>query len=325
MKANVLTLPAEFTTAYTDADRELVAEVMAWLNRDDAHTHAELARLSRLPASTISSVLAGKYPSSPSRQLTALAGVCRTAAARAAVVATVPFVETSTYRLAFNACHRARLYRNFGVLPGAVGTGKTRALREYARITPGTFLIEGVPDMTPSLLLSALLAATGASAGSSSPGERLIALIHALRGTDSLLILDEAEKVKPACLEHLRRLRDQAGVGVVLAGTDELIAMLNKEAGQFGQVRSRVGFWPQTIRAITRDDCEALVAAGFPDYAIGADVLEACWTVCAGSVRVLVESLIPAVHDYGLAKGHELSAQLVRQVATTVLGLKVRA
>lgn len=61
MKANVLTLPAEFTAAYTDTDRELVAEVMAWLNRDDAHTHAELARLSRLPASTISSVLAGKH------------------------------------------------------------------------------------------------------------------------------------------------------------------------------------------------------------------------------------------------------------------------
>lgn len=325
MKANVLTLPAEFTAAYTEADRELVAEILSWLNRDDAHTHAELARLSRLPASTISSVLAGKYPSSPSRQLNALAGVCRTSMARAAVAAAVPFVETSTYRLAFNACHRARLYKNFGVLTGAVGTGKTRALREYARSAPGTYLIEGVPDMTPSLLLSALLAATGASAGSSSPGERLYALINALRGTDSLVILDEAEKVKPSCLEHLRRLRDQAGIGVVLAGTEELIAALNKDAGQFNQVRSRVGFWPAPIRSITREDCDALVAAGFPDAEIAPDVQEAFWAICAGSVRVLTESLIPNVHDYGVSKGHGLTAPLVRQIATSVLGLKVRA
>lgn len=325
MKSSIVTLPAAYTDAYTDADRELVAEVTAWLNRDDAHTHAELARLSRLPASTISSVLAGKYPSSPSRQLNALAGVCRTSMARAAVAAAVPFVETSTYRLAFNACHRARLYKNFGVLTGAVGTGKTRALREYTRSSPGTYLIEGVPDMTPSLLLSALLAATGASAGSSSPGERLFALINALRGTDSLVILDEAEKVKPACLEHLRRLRDQAGIGVVLAGTEELIAALNKDAGQFNQVRSRVGFWPMPIRSITREDCDALVDVGFPDAEIAPDVQEAFWAICAGSVRVLTESLIPNVHDYGVSKGHELTAQLVRQIATSVLGLKVRA
>jgi type II secretory pathway predicted ATPase ExeA len=74
-----------------------------------------------------------------------------------------------------------------------------------------------------------------------------------------LLIVDEAETLTPHQLHTLRRLRDLANVGIVLAGTEWLTGLIKPERGQFDQIRSRCGFWPETVRGITAEDAAALV------------------------------------------------------------------
>lgn len=313
------TPPGEIAAHYGEDDRRRLTEVFAWLARaPERNTRAQLARLSGVPTGTLSTVLAGSYPSSPSRQLTACVDAIRREAERQAV----PYVETATAKLVWQACHRARVYRNVSCVTGAVGVGKTRALKEYCARHAGSYLLEADPDEKPRELLTDLLTLLGVAAGQSAT-EMLRAAISRLRGADAVVIVDEAEKLLPRGLEYLRRLRDKAGVGIVLTGTDELATLLSREAGQFDQVRSRTGFWPEHIRSIDRADAEALVRAAFdPPHEVDEAIIEACWEVCRGSMRVLAEQLVPGVRDFGLAQGHPLSAALIRSTAAQVLGLR---
>ena len=46
----------------------------------------------------------------------------------------------------------ARRYRNFAVLSAYVGTGKTYALKHYAKSSPNVYLIEADPTMTEATM-----------------------------------------------------------------------------------------------------------------------------------------------------------------------------
>lgn len=87
--------------------------------------------------------------------------------------------------------------------------------------------------------------------------------------------------------------------------------------------------WPATIESITRDDCEEMARAGLADAPaaegqppeLGEDVLAALWAYSGGSARVLMESLLPAIRDYGFGKA-PLTGKLVDAIASKVLFMK---
>lgn len=320
---------------YTPQDQALVRQVLAALDeaRGRGWTRTSLARAAGLSASAANQVLAGKYTASPTRilqRLLAAAEAMRESAAP--VVDGTPYVETSVHRAVWAACKRARTYRNFAVVSAFVGTGKTSAIREYVRQHPDTVLIEAMPGMTASVLLDALVEESGAvvrTAGRYTGGtlaERMRAVVRTLRNSGRLVILDEAETTTVATLEHVRRIRDLAEVGVVLAGTERLRPMLQDPRGRFGQISSRVGFWPPVIKAITESDAHALTLAALEADGLEPDaaVLDAFWQACGGSARVLCEGVIPGVRDYGLAAGRPLTADLVYRVAQDLLGFRAR-
>jgi DNA transposition AAA+ family ATPase len=271
-------------------------------------------------------VLKGSYPASPTKFLQQMLEALKSQDARMSTRG-VPFVETTVYRLAASVYHRARTYQNPGVLAGYVGTGKTTAAREYARRTANVFVIECMRNMSSSAFLDDLcsqLSLTYEARGASKE-RKFIAIVRALKGSESLLIVDEADTVNPETLHYVRRVRDMSGVGVVLQGTENLLALIKPEHGRFDQIRSRIGFWPETIRGLTRQDADEIALAAFEDQEVSDATLDAMWQVCAGSARLLTEALIPAIRDYGLRRGRSLDAALVIQVATEALRIAPRA
>lgn len=308
---------------YTEAETARVQAISAWLT-EHRQTRAWLARKTRLSSSTVSTVLVGRYPSPPAELLSQMEAVLAVEADR---MATTPgYVDTSVHRLVTVVCDRTRQHGTFGVVTGSVGVGKTRALREYVRRKPQTVLIEADPQMAPGVLLTQLLQALNVPVPASLDG-KFTAACKTLSGTTVLIIVDEAEDLTAFALHYLRRLRDKAGVGVVLSGTQRLQDLLKPLNGQFDQIRSRVAMWPAHIKTITRDDADdlargALGAAGVAE--VPDDVLDALWAYCAGSARVLTESLLPALRDYGLGRA-PLGAKLIDKLATTVLFMAPRA
>ena len=334
-----LELPTVYVDSYTDDDKALVVEIISWVNEwandatgtgfENRRSQSRLAVAAGLKAPTVNIILNGKYSASPSKFLHKLIDTIHRQNDREAQnIGENPFVETSVYVAVRAACKRAHTYRSFSVVSAFVGTGKTRALKQYAKDHPNCILIEATPSMDSKILLRELVEKCGAivhktySYSQGTKNDMMDAVISKLTGTDKLIILDEADKVNPNTLEYVRRISDKAKVGVVLSGTEELHPMLRDPRGRFGQISSRVLFWPPVIRSIKEHDAKAIVEAAIGHEAdLTPEIHQAFYEMCDGSARVLAHSLVTGVRDYGLRKGNELTVNMVYQVATKLLGL----
>lgn len=318
------TCPSEFATTYTADDIQSLQAAYTWLNRTGAPTKEWLATATGYASGTLASVLSGKYNANPSKHLKVIQTViARYDERKTKGIDDERFVETSTYRMAQVICDRARTYRNFGILSAYVGTGKTTALKRYTHDNTGTLLIEADPSMTSSTLLDEIMEQANIPPLGASRDKKIRAIIKALKGSDRLIILDEAEKVSVSdksnnALECLRRISDKAAVGVVLAGTEKLYALITPE-GVFGQIRSRTPIITAVIKSITKDDALLLINNALPQ----ADeaVVKTIWSLCRGSARMLCEGLIPIIKDYGIAQDRELTSAFVLRLAKDAMSL----
>jgi len=302
---------------YTGEDITLITHILGWMEQRN-YTQAALARLARISASSLNQILKGNYAVSPTKLLTSVESAIRHADETCADV--VMAVETSVYKLAITCCTMARRYRNFGVLSGFVGTGKTFAIKHYTAMNPNTYLIEATPTMTPNSLIKLLAKMIAGVDGKGSINDKFQAVVDSLRNTDSLLIVDEAETLTPNQLHTLRRLRDLANVGILLCGTEHLSGLIKPEHGQFDQIRSRTGFWPPTVTAISEEDAAALVQSGFGAEEVSDEVVKRLYQYCKGSARMLVEGLIAGIQAF--RKGRALDVKLVDATAVQILCLK---
>lgn len=316
-----LDLPSAWEGKYTDESKDQVARIVAWMNAHEK-TIAWLSAASGVNRTTLYMLVEGHYKGRVDAFLKQVLDTIRHIDERRSVKET-PFIASSVTRLVFAACTRARQYKSFAVVAAEVGTGKTRALMEYQKENANTVMIQADPRMSSRALMDELMAALQLSAARkyAAVEMKFRIVVDALKGTETLLILDEAETVNENTLHYIRRIRDKAEVGVVLAGTPRLHTLISPRGGQFDQIRSRVSYWPKTVRGITREDMDAVATAAFEDQGeIDAATLQALWHHTKGSMRMLVEDLIPAIRDYGL-RLHPLSAELVHAVASDVLSL----
>ncbi|MDR2188931.1 MAG: AAA family ATPase [Azonexus sp.] len=301
---------------YSAADAALIERCQQWI-ADRAYTQAALARLARISGSSLNQIIKGVYATSPTPLLAKVESAMRHADETNGQV--IAPVETSVFRLAHIACDMARRYRNFAVLSAYVGTGKTFAVRHYAATHPNTYIIEATPTMTPQSLTK-LLARMVAGLEKGSIADKFDQVVASLKNTDSLIIVDEAETLTPHQLHTIRRIRDLANIGIVLCGTEHLSGIIKPAHGQFDQIRSRTGFWPETVRAITADDAAALVQSAFGAEEVADDVIARLYTYCKGSARMLVEGLIAAIREF--RQSRPLDVKLVDAVAKQALCLQ---
>ena len=146
-------------TIYTDADNTQVEHVCRWLDKY-GKPRSWLSKKTGIPSATMSQILSGKYPSSPSKQLAACVQAIEVEEARMAD-GPAGYVKGSVHKLVNVVCDRTRKHANIGVVTGFVGVGKTRTLKEYCAAKSLTLLVEASPRMTPGVLLTVLLEQLG--------------------------------------------------------------------------------------------------------------------------------------------------------------------
>ena len=304
--------------AFTPQDATKVEAIKRWLD-EHKKSRSWLAKKAKIPGGTLSQILSGKYISSPTRQLNQMGEVLNVEAEKIKE-GTPGYVRGSVHRLMSVVLDRTRLHQNFGVVTAYVGVGKTRFCKEYRDTNSMTLLVEVSPNMTPGVLMTELLEQLN-NAVPAGLDRKFRELVRVLRGTNYLIVADEAEKMSGSALEYLRRTRDMAEVGVVLVGTEKLTSLIKPQHGQFDQVRSRVGMWPITIHRISRDDADDMARFALEDAGeLSDEVLDTLWAYGDGSARVLNENLVPAIRDFAIKKGHlPLTGKLIEKIAATVL------
>ncbi|MBI3771440.1 MAG: AAA family ATPase [Gammaproteobacteria bacterium] len=308
---------------YQAEDVQQCRRIHAWL-AVGSHSQAELARAAGVDGSTMSQVINGKFLSPPAKWLLKLVDAIDSQLERdRSGRADIPFCETSIYKSVDRICRRAHSDQDIGVYYGAVGIGKTTALREYARRSPSAIIVEAFDGIDNSTFVRMVVTATGTViAPSASLATKIDAVINALRTTDRVILVDEADHLPDKSFGALRRISDIAQVGVVLVGNIELLARLTEATGCRKQLCDRVGFWPSVAEQVSGDDIRMMVHAYLTgDETLGEEVLKAFEKHCKGRARPL-RNLLRNTWRYARNNKTAITASLISDInSKTMAGL----
>lgn len=225
------------------------------------------------------------------------------------------FVMTDTAQQMMYVARTAHLDCDISVIYGGAGLGKTSFLYHYEATYPDAILIEADPSFTARVLLEDLCSKLGLNVR----GNMHVltdAIIERLRGSGSVLLIDEAELLPYRALEVIRRIHDKAGVGVVLVGLNRLITNLKGRRGEFLQLYSRVGFALNIGAELPETDINAIASQVIQNDS--KDLLEAFYKSSGGNARRLSKLLRGAIRA-SETNNKPVSPALVRKFAEMLI------
>lgn len=191
--------------------------------------------------------------------------ISRTARARARSVlpAEPSFVLTRTASQIYDVLEFAQTTPCIGMITGSAGVGKTQAFRAYQEQLQRTVWIATMQPFHTSInaMLREIIFALGTDAPSRA-FDMVHKIVHRLRDTRGLLIVDEAQHLLSDALDQLRSLAHAADIGLVLGGNVRLAANMgaDKRSPQLAQLHSRIGIRLHRDRPL-KDDLRALLDA----------------------------------------------------------------
>lgn len=219
------------------------------------------------------------------------------------------FVPTLAAKRGMEVMQFAHVEGEINVIFGAAGLGKTQMLKQYAKEHSSAVLIEVDPSCTPKVLLRKIAEAVGSPARGVN-NELLDGIVSKLKGSERLLMIDEAELLATRSLEFIRRIHDLAGVGVVLAGMPRLIVNLKGKNNELAQLYSRVGFACDLGNGLPDDDLAMLAESALGTDEFNAPLIKAC----KGNARRLSKLMRGVVRSSEI-NGVPISAELVERYA----------
>jgi DNA transposition AAA+ family ATPase len=309
----------EINSAYSEADRAMLARVTEWINPEAGRDQATLGRLTGMKAGTLSQVVTGKYPTSPTKWLTLLVdAVERWQERQRAGESSIPLCRTETFNRFSKIIARAHRDRDFGCIFARVGTGKTTAIMAYAE-RGSAVVLEAFDGIDHSTVVAELVEATGVKIDTkATQSAKVNAVIKRLKGSDKVILVDEAGWLPDRSLGALRRISDVAKVGVVLAGTPDLEIRIADPDGRFGQITSRTGFWPPVLKEVPANDLVQMARAYLEASGVeaGEEALGQFATSAKGSARLL-EKLLRGVLRAARSGGKAITGGMVAEIYNT--------
>ncbi|MDR1230720.1 MAG: AAA family ATPase [Spirochaetaceae bacterium] len=205
----------------------------------------------------------------------------------------VPTTETAAMDSIRKAVMMAQDDRDIAVITGDSGTGKTTALRAYAAENHGAILIEVDSDFTKNVLITEIAGALGVETKGSVTAV-IARVVEALRGRDTVVIIDEADYLSDGSLELMRQvINDKAETGVVLCGLPRLKYKLENRRNDHEQLTGRVGVLLE-VKRLGKFDAAKIIESVWRD--LGKETVDAFIKTAGGSARTLVK-LIRRVHQ----------------------------
>lgn len=191
------------------------------------------------------------------------------------------FVQTKEYGRFVEFCEECRASQYIGLCYGAAGVGKTESAKEYAgweeiepllswhgvvqprlsadnprpRVafyTPTATVTARQIEKDLALLRWSLRVIGEAASAVPQAVETVEGMVRP--GQVDLLVVDEADRLKPLALEVLRDVYDRSSMGLILVG----MPGLEKRLARYPQLYSRVGFVHQ-YRTLDREEQQVLI------------------------------------------------------------------
>lgn len=229
----------------TESERkQAVANFAAYCKRRDI-SFADVGREVGSPrGSTIREIVQGKFRENADQQVRVLNQWVEQHARREAAKLDGDFVDT---RIAAAMRRVAQLVLDngtMGLAVGPTGIGKTRCAMAVKAVTPGAILLTvRHGSYAPTGLIRLLGKELGFRKPVSSSAKReplLDRILDELRGSNRLVMIDEAHKLNDDAIEVLREIHDDTGCPILLLATKELQDRVDRTAQpDAGQLHSR--------------------------------------------------------------------------------------
>jgi len=184
-------------------------------------------------------------------------------------------VATNNFNIVQELCDDAKSNCRMMAVSAFTGSGKTTALKDYARRNGGSVyyaLMDAV--MTRKRMLKTIQTAMGLEAKTHIE-EALINICNALNNTSKpLLILDDVGKLSDANMRIIQIIYDNVEhrAGIVLSGTEYLKAHIAGQAEKdrlgFRELRSRIQYWQNLMQPTSNEVSGVLAHNGIQDERI---------------------------------------------------------
>lgn len=227
-------------TPLTSADQEAVRQDVLEYCNDHNITDAKLARQVSYSPSVISQWLKGKYEGDNETVTRAINHWMEEDFKSRNARVQVNYVSTRVAEEMHGAVQAGVEMNMMVALIAPGGAGKTTLMQTLSQRKRG-FLIYGHEDMSPHSFYSDVAVACGArlESGRARNNDLLRAIVGKLKGTRRILFIDEGHRIPKLCFARVRTVYDMTGCTIVLAGTSEMLGMINDRAAERGQLASR--------------------------------------------------------------------------------------
>ncbi|MEE9456361.1 MAG: AAA family ATPase [bacterium] len=232
----------------------------------------------------------------------------------------IPYVETTIARAVQEVLALAQLEGTIGVVYGPAGIGKTLAIEDYCQRHGYAYFVTASPAVrTPSAIAREMLYATAESRGSDTTSRNVRRLTERLYGTESVVVVDEAQHLRLDALELARAVHDATGCGLVFCGTAVLYDNLTRHRDELlEQLFSRVGFRRCVSDEVPPEDVVAVVDAALGKAATKQIKKYLLERAELGGLRIVTRQLKNAARMADLA-GESLSLEHVREAEKTLM------
>lgn len=234
----------------------MVSEIREFLETSRT-SQTELARKAGLSAAVLSQILKGSYTGDTASATRRFHDVVTTEKNKLSQMLQAPgFVETGVYAVIRNVLDIAQFDANMTVMTGAAGIGKTASLEHYREQHASTIFIQVDPTYRLKTLLLDIAGALQLDT-KGTPDVLFKKIEEKLRGTDRMIIVDEADYLNVKAMDVLRRIHDKAGVPVVLVGLPRLLTMIAGIREKYEQIFSRMNY--VGLSGLSRDDTRLIL------------------------------------------------------------------
>jgi len=225
----------------------LKAAILKLLENDDS-TQAKIAKEADISGAALSQWLKGEYKGNNAtigaKIEKWLQARIKKNEKRASFPQAPEWVDTSIYKRIESVLSYTHIAGNMAVIYGSAGVGKTHSLKHYAMFSPNVWLVTITPSVRSlAEAVSEIAYSVGIRNVSGRPAKISRDIIRRIRGSNGLLIIDEAQHLSITALEEIRSYPEETGIGVVLCGNEIVYSRLTggNRGSNFAQLFSRLG------------------------------------------------------------------------------------
>jgi len=337
-------------------DAQARAEIIQAVNlhkTDAGTTNRQIAKQISRSEGVVSAVLTGTYRGKTDAVLRELDQMLQDARKRAKAPKRGSFVRIQLAKEIYSVAETAVRLNTIGVVYGPAGCGKTITLRAIAAERRNSAYLVIDDTWSRGALAEALAAEIGVAQRSARTSRNIAKINTRLRGSNRLILIDEAQHLDKEGLNMLRQIHDETEVPMLWGGTPSLYDLLMDGKGdrkRGATIYSRVGIIHDlTERATDRgqplytvddvcrvfDSMQLRVHGGGKPIRLSADAKDWLFRVANlittggddGGLRVCVNAIRVAVYAHQtqteLAKTGVLTAAMLWRMNRQLLGVGI--